>query len=169
MPHVITQPCCNDASCIRVCPVNYTRRALHQPRSPLEMIAPLIAGRGANRIDADGWNRIDTAEKPAGRTQGRRRVKLVRIQDFRRCSCTLITHIALPQPLRSPPSFATHYRGKTATHLPARAPVQCARRFNLKLRFSPPCAAGWARDAFSRGSGSSRWRRSAPGDRAHQR
>lgn len=22
MPHVITQPCCNDASCIRVCPVN---------------------------------------------------------------------------------------------------------------------------------------------------
>jgi ferredoxin--NADP+ reductase len=61
---------------------DYTRRALHQPRSPRERIAPLIAGRGANRIDADGWNRIDNAEKSAGRTQGRRRVKLVRIQDL---------------------------------------------------------------------------------------
>lgn len=61
---------------------DHTRGSLPQPTAPREMIAPLIAERGANRIDADGWHRIDSAEKSAGRTQGRRRVKLVRIQNF---------------------------------------------------------------------------------------
>lgn len=61
---------------------DYTRGILPQPTATREMIAPLIAERGANRIAADGWHRIDDAEKSAGRTQGRRRVKLVRVQDF---------------------------------------------------------------------------------------
>jgi ferredoxin--NADP+ reductase len=50
---------------------------LPDPPKSRELIPELIAARGAQRIDADGWKKIDTAERAAGRQHGRRRIKLV--------------------------------------------------------------------------------------------
>ncbi|MBJ7287875.1 FAD-dependent oxidoreductase [Williamsia sp.] len=55
---------------------------LAEPTSSREKVADLIAGRGANRIDASGWKSIDATEKSAGKEAGRRRVKLVRIHEL---------------------------------------------------------------------------------------
>ncbi|GGF23787.1 FAD-dependent oxidoreductase [Williamsia phyllosphaerae] len=56
--------------------------SLAEPTSSREKVADLIAGRGANRIDASGWKSIDATEKSAGKEAGRRRVKLVRIHEL---------------------------------------------------------------------------------------
>lgn len=61
---------------------DFTDGSLAEPESSRDGVADLIAGRGANRIDASGWKKIDTAEKSAGRSTGRRRVKLVRTHEL---------------------------------------------------------------------------------------
>ncbi|MBT0565821.1 FAD-dependent oxidoreductase [Williamsia sp. CHRR-6] len=52
------------------------------PTASRDEIPALAAGRGAKRIDGAGWKSIDDAEKAAGRDAGRRRVKLVRIDEL---------------------------------------------------------------------------------------
>lgn len=43
-------------------------------------VRDLAQGRGANVVDLSGWNRIDTAERHAGSTTGRDRVKLTTVE-----------------------------------------------------------------------------------------
>ncbi|MFT4043411.1 MAG: FAD-dependent oxidoreductase [Gordonia sp. (in: high G+C Gram-positive bacteria)] len=56
--------------------------ALPEPTAARDDVARIIADRGAHRIDLAGWKNIDGAERGAGRTAGRRRVKLVRIDEL---------------------------------------------------------------------------------------
>ncbi|GAA3952377.1 FAD-dependent oxidoreductase [Gordonia caeni] len=56
---------------------------LPAPSRSREDVVELVSGRGATPIDADGWQRIDQAERQAGRSQGRPRVKMVSAQDMR--------------------------------------------------------------------------------------
>ncbi|MFW0783471.1 FAD-dependent oxidoreductase [Gordonia sp. CPCC 206044] len=50
---------------------------LPAPTTSRDDVTDLLARRGASRIDGNGWKNIDKAEKSAGRTSGRQRVKLV--------------------------------------------------------------------------------------------
>lgn len=49
-------------------------------------VADLVADRGAHRIDLAGWKNIDAVERGAGRSAGRRRVKLVHIDELESAS-----------------------------------------------------------------------------------
>lgn len=49
-------------------------------------VADLVAERGAHRIDLAGWKNIDATERSAGKSAGRRRVKLVHIDDLESAS-----------------------------------------------------------------------------------
>jgi ferredoxin/flavodoxin---NADP+ reductase len=55
---------------------------LAAPQTSRDDVADLVADRGARRIDLDGWKAIDAAEKSAGKSGGRRRVKFVSITEF---------------------------------------------------------------------------------------
>ena len=46
-------------------------------------VPDLVAGRGAERVDLDGWKRIDAAEREAGSSAGRPRIKLTKIDQLR--------------------------------------------------------------------------------------
>lgn len=56
--------------------------ALPEPTVSRADVADLVADRGAHRIDLTGWKRIDQVERAAGKTAGRRRVKLVDIREL---------------------------------------------------------------------------------------
>ncbi|MGV9669107.1 FAD-dependent oxidoreductase [Gordonia sp. NPDC003504] len=58
---------------------DFVAGTLPEPTISREGVADLVADRGAHRIDLAGWKRIDQAERTAGKTGGRRRVKLVDI------------------------------------------------------------------------------------------
>ncbi len=62
---------------------DFCAETLAEPELPADDVAELVAGRGAARVDLDGWKRIDAAERAAGREQGRRRVKLVTVEQLR--------------------------------------------------------------------------------------
>ncbi|MGC4933972.1 FAD-dependent oxidoreductase [Gordonia sp. DT30] len=61
---------------------DFVAGALPEPTLSREDVAELVADRGARRIDLAGWKRIDQVERAAGKTAGRRRVKLVDIGDL---------------------------------------------------------------------------------------
>lgn len=50
-------------------------------KSPAD-IADLVSGRGADLVDGSGWKRIDAVERAVGSETGRRRVKLIRIEEM---------------------------------------------------------------------------------------
>jgi ferredoxin--NADP+ reductase len=58
---------------------DFVAGTLPEPTVSRDGVADLVADRGAHRIDLAGWKRIDQAERTAGKTGGRRRVKLVDI------------------------------------------------------------------------------------------
>ncbi|MFM9378339.1 4Fe-4S binding protein [Gordonia sp. VNK21] len=55
---------------------------LPTPTVSADDVADLVASRGAARVDLPAWKRIDAAEVSAGRAAGRRRVKLVTIEEL---------------------------------------------------------------------------------------
>lgn len=64
------------------------------PSGSREDVLELLADRGATPIDADGWARIDQAERQAGKESGRPRVKMVRTDAMRTVS------LGMPSPAR---------------------------------------------------------------------
>ncbi|RPA57169.1 ferredoxin [Gordonia oryzae] len=59
---------------------DFVAGTLPEPTASRDDVAALVTDRGAHRIDLAGWKRIDLAERDAGKTAGRRRVKLVDIR-----------------------------------------------------------------------------------------
>lgn len=56
--------------------------ALPEPAKSADDVADLVAARGARHVGIDGWQRIDAAERAAGKESGRRRVKLVTSEEL---------------------------------------------------------------------------------------
>ncbi|QXV99948.1 MULTISPECIES: FAD-dependent oxidoreductase [Rhodococcus] len=56
--------------------------ALPEPSKSPADIVDLVSGRGANPVDGAGWKKIDAVERAAGTETGRRRVKLIRIDEM---------------------------------------------------------------------------------------
>ncbi|OZG26091.1 ferredoxin [Williamsia sp. 1138] len=67
---------CGQASA-RAVITDFIKGELPQPAKSCEHVLDLIAERGAERIDGAGWKKIDLAERNAGKSTGRHRVKLV--------------------------------------------------------------------------------------------
>ncbi|AZG48227.1 putative ferredoxin/ferredoxin--NADP reductase [Gordonia insulae] len=61
---------------------DYVDGALTAPATSRDDVGAIVTDRGARRIDLDGWKAIDAAEKTAGKSAGRRRVKFVSITEF---------------------------------------------------------------------------------------
>lgn len=59
---------------------------LPQASTSADDVADLVADHGAHRIDLPGWKNIDAAERSAGKSAGRRRVKLVHIEELESAS-----------------------------------------------------------------------------------
>lgn len=55
---------------------------LPTPSADRAEVADLVVARGAHRIDLEGWKAIDAAERAAGKSAGRRRVKFVSVAEF---------------------------------------------------------------------------------------
>ncbi len=55
---------------------------LAAPATARDDVAEIVSTRGARRIDLTGWKAIDAAEKSAGKSAGRRRVKFAAVTDF---------------------------------------------------------------------------------------
>ncbi|MGV9712139.1 FAD-dependent oxidoreductase [Gordonia sp. NPDC003424] len=55
---------------------------LSPPSTSRDDVPEIVANNGAHRIDLAGWKAIDAAERAAGKSAGRRRVKLVSIAEF---------------------------------------------------------------------------------------
>ncbi|GAC56530.1 putative ferredoxin--NADP(+) reductase [Gordonia hirsuta DSM 44140 = NBRC 16056] len=55
---------------------------LPEPVADPADVSELVAARGAQRVDLSGWGRIDAAEREAGEAGGRRRVKLVTVEQL---------------------------------------------------------------------------------------
>lgn len=55
---------------------------LEEPERSADDVPELVSSRGAERVDRDGWKRIDAAERAAGKASGRRRVKLVTVDEL---------------------------------------------------------------------------------------
>ncbi|NMO04598.1 FAD-dependent oxidoreductase [Gordonia sp. TBRC 11910] len=51
-------------------------------------VADLVTGRGANRITLAGWKAIDAVEKSAGKSAGRRLLKIVTVEEFEKTAAT---------------------------------------------------------------------------------
>ena len=56
--------------------------ALPAPTVVRDDVADIVSDRGARRIDLAGWKAIDAAERDAGKSAGRRRVKIVAVTEF---------------------------------------------------------------------------------------
>ncbi|MDF3283498.1 FAD-dependent oxidoreductase [Gordonia sp. N1V] len=65
---------------------DFVAGTLPEPTASRDDVADLVADRGAHRIDLAGWKRIDLAERGAGKTTGRRRVKLVDIRELEKAA-----------------------------------------------------------------------------------
>ncbi|MFC0316363.1 FAD-dependent oxidoreductase [Gordonia phosphorivorans] len=61
---------------------DFAAGSLPEPERSVDDVPELVASRGAERVDLDGWRRIDAAERAAGKTEGRRRVKLVTVDEL---------------------------------------------------------------------------------------
>lgn len=61
---------------------DFTTGKLGVPQADRAALKALIAQRQADLVDREGWKAIDTAEKSAGRTSGRPRVKLTTREDL---------------------------------------------------------------------------------------
>ncbi|MGC5257670.1 FAD-dependent oxidoreductase [Gordonia sp. DT218] len=61
---------------------DYVAGAFSSPSTSRDDVADIVSDRGARRIDMDGWKAIDAAEKNAGKSAGRRRVKFVSLNEF---------------------------------------------------------------------------------------
>ena len=59
---------------------------LPQASTSADDVADLVADHGAHRIDLPGWKNIDATERSAGKSAGRRRVKLVHIEELESAS-----------------------------------------------------------------------------------
>ncbi|ALG85780.1 FAD-dependent oxidoreductase [Gordonia phthalatica] len=55
---------------------------LATPTADSSDVPDLVTGRGAERVDLDGWKRIDAAERDAGSTAGRPRIKFTKIEQL---------------------------------------------------------------------------------------
>lgn len=63
---------------------DFCEGVLPEPIATADDVAELVASRGATRVDLDGWKRIDAVERAVGKEQGRRRVKLVTVEELRK-------------------------------------------------------------------------------------
>ncbi|NED66966.1 ferredoxin, partial [Streptomyces sp. SID10244] len=61
---------------------DYVAGSFSSPATSRDDVADIVSDRGARRIDMDGWKAIDAAEKNAGKSAGRRRVKFVSLNEF---------------------------------------------------------------------------------------
>lgn len=61
---------------------DFVADALPTPAQSADDVAELVTSRGAQRVDLDGWKRIDAVERAAGKDSGRRRVKLVTVDEL---------------------------------------------------------------------------------------
>ncbi|MFZ2512309.1 MAG: FAD-dependent oxidoreductase [Gordonia sp. (in: high G+C Gram-positive bacteria)] len=61
---------------------DFAAGVLAEPEISADDVADLVVSRGADRVDLAGWQQIDAAERAAGRAAGRRRVKLVSVEQL---------------------------------------------------------------------------------------
>ncbi|WP_040524612.1 FAD-dependent oxidoreductase [Gordonia effusa] len=62
--------------------------SLVDPIKPRDDVDALVTGRGAHRITLAGWKAIDAAEKAAGRSAGRRLLKIVSVEELEKAAAT---------------------------------------------------------------------------------
>ncbi|WP_143965738.1 FAD-dependent oxidoreductase [Gordonia zhaorongruii] len=61
---------------------DFANGVLPAPSRDADDVVELVTERGAQRVDLAGWKAIDTVEKTAGKQAGRRRVKLVSVNEL---------------------------------------------------------------------------------------
>ena len=59
---------------------------VHQSYSDFVMLSALLASRGIEFTNLDGWHNLDDAEKALGQAAGRERIKLVPREDMLRAA-----------------------------------------------------------------------------------
>ena len=107
--------------------------------SPSEPIDALLASRGLDVVDVDGWRAIDAAELEAGRAASRPRVKLASRDEL----VAAARHAARPRASRPAPPSAPTGRRRARRPAPARSA-------------SPACASRGTRRGASRRRGRAR-------------